>query len=285
MPGGISSGVPYNGAADNVDLGSHSLVTTSIVIGANTLDTNEFAFLDGQDQSVKTTSNPQFNPTLTGASGIACALQLNPTISQSGTAGYTGLFINITTSTTGSGAKKFMEFQAGGSTKLALYADGTFQASNIYNLSSIAYASVLMTNTGVQIERNVADANPSLIVNQKHASSTGDIADFQKGGTTKAKVDVDGKIGVNCTQTTVNGSTLGSAVFSMPFNGTAYKKVVVYCNALDGTAGYTFPTAFAQTPIVLVTTADLSARVTSLSTTGCTLTGLPSTGIIVIEGW
>lgn len=33
---------------------------TSIAIGANTLDTSEWAFLDGQDQAVKTTSSPTF---------------------------------------------------------------------------------------------------------------------------------------------------------------------------------------------------------------------------------
>jgi hypothetical protein len=40
---------------------------TSITIGANVLDTTEWALLDGQDQTVKTTSSPTFaNPIVTG---------------------------------------------------------------------------------------------------------------------------------------------------------------------------------------------------------------------------
>ena len=63
--------VPYIGATSAVNLGSQNLLTTgtlgagaitgtSFIIGANTLDTNEWAFLDGQDQAVKTTSSPTF---------------------------------------------------------------------------------------------------------------------------------------------------------------------------------------------------------------------------------
>jgi len=37
------------------------LTVTSITIGANTLDTNEWAFLDGQDQSVISGSSPTFD--------------------------------------------------------------------------------------------------------------------------------------------------------------------------------------------------------------------------------
>ena len=63
--------IPYTGATADVNLGSHNITTTgtlgagaitgtSFTIGANTLDTTEWAFLDGQDQAVKTTSSPSF---------------------------------------------------------------------------------------------------------------------------------------------------------------------------------------------------------------------------------
>ena len=63
--------VPYTGATGAVNLGSQNLSTsgtigggaitgTSFIIGANTLDTNEWAYLDGQNQAVKTTSSPTF---------------------------------------------------------------------------------------------------------------------------------------------------------------------------------------------------------------------------------
>jgi len=41
-------------------LGAGAITGTSFIIGANTLDTSEWAFLDGQDQAVNTTSSPYF---------------------------------------------------------------------------------------------------------------------------------------------------------------------------------------------------------------------------------
>jgi hypothetical protein len=85
------------------------------------------------------------------------------------------------------------------------------------------------------------------------------------------------------TQTSVSGSTAGSAVFSEPNQGAAYKKVIVQLgSSLSGTASYTFPSAFANTPVVV----NSDAAVTSLSTTGVTVTGtltLPRT--VVLEGY
>jgi hypothetical protein len=53
-----------NNVGDNVlltgTLGAGATTGTSFIIGANTLDTNEWAFLDGQNQTVKTTSSPTF---------------------------------------------------------------------------------------------------------------------------------------------------------------------------------------------------------------------------------
>ncbi len=62
----LSGYVPYTGASSDVNLGSFALSAgaitgTSFIIGANTLDTNEWAFLDGQNQAVKTTSDVIFN--------------------------------------------------------------------------------------------------------------------------------------------------------------------------------------------------------------------------------
>lgn len=46
------------GISLNMDTGA--ITGTSFIIGANTLNTSEWANLDGQDQTVKTTSSPQF---------------------------------------------------------------------------------------------------------------------------------------------------------------------------------------------------------------------------------
>ncbi|GAG12644.1 unnamed protein product, partial [marine sediment metagenome] len=62
----------------NSDFGSGDILTTGIitttdgfVIGVNTLDTNEWAFLDGQDQDVSSGSTPTF--TATNITGVPAA--------------------------------------------------------------------------------------------------------------------------------------------------------------------------------------------------------------------
>ena len=95
---------------------------------------------------------------------------------------------------------------------------------------------------------------------------------------------VNGTLNLGSYQTTVNG-TAGTAVWSMPFSGTAYKKFVV---RLDGftSAGtiLTFPTVFSKAPYVYGDAAAVAIAVTT--TTTVTLTSIGAVGgFIFIEGY
>jgi len=97
----------------------------------------------------------------------------------------------------------------------------------------------------------------------------------------KTNLRVDSAVNIQSTQTTVNAATSGTIVCSMPFRGSSYKKVIIYCNATLGAATYTFPVSFTYTPIDVTST----GTVTSLTTTSITITGATSTGFIIIEGY
>jgi hypothetical protein len=99
--------------------------------------------------------------------------------------------------------------------------------------------------------------------------------------------NVTGSFGANTAKTTVNCSTSGTAVFAEPQTGGSDKKVKAYLTACVGTASYTYPTPFLQTPAVVTMTGNAvtASIVTAISSSAMTVTGTTTTGFLVIEGW
>lgn len=97
-------------------------------------------------------------------------------------------------------------------------------------------------------------------------------------------------INISSTQQTITGTTAGSIVASMPFQGTTYKKAILYLDAYenDSTTAqtYTFPTSFTNSPVVSVNSAtvpNVSVTTTKISIAPDTTTAY--TGWIVVEGY
>ena len=123
---------------------------------------------------------------------------------------------------------------------------------------------------------------PALLIGTGGATPTNDgVNQLQLTGSAKAT-----QFNSTATQTTLSGSTSGNAVFSMPFQGSSYKKVIVYCNALLGaTSTYTFPTAFSFTPAIVTTNGLSGSIITILTSTTMVVTGAASTGFLILEGY
>jgi hypothetical protein len=94
---------------------------------------------------------------------------------------------------------------------------------------------------------------------------------------------------VGSSQVTLSGTTAGSAVWTQPFTGNAYKKVMVYLNGYENTGGtaqtITFPVSFADTPVITSQPSAFGATVSTTTLTFPTSMIAPVTGWIVVEGF
>ena len=144
------------------------------------------------------------------------------------------------------------------------------------------FSSLVVNPTSVGSGTATVTNSATLYVNGAGSAATNNYAIYVPNG---AIYTGTGGVNSAATQTTVSASTSGTVVYSQPFQGSSYKKVIAYCNVTLGTASYTFPTAFTNTPVVLTTNGVASSVVTALTTTAMTITGATSTGIIIIEGY
>ena len=111
-------------------------------------------------------------------------------------------------------------------------------------------------------------------------------------GTTTDNLTVNGSIDSATTQYTVTGTTAGSAVWSQPFQGASYKKVIIVLLGYENTTAtaqtVTYTTAFTETPSVVnngtgLTIAQSTATKTTFSLPD-SMTAVAS-GTISIEGY
>ncbi len=99
------------------------------------------------------------------------------------------------------------------------------------------------------------------------------------------QADLNGVQWNNNVQTTYTGSVSGTAVWSMPFQGSAYKKFIIFYNALHDAGGtITFPTAFTVQPTIYGDTAATGITTANTTTLTIALTALTS-GFAIIEGY
>jgi hypothetical protein len=115
--------------------------------------------------------------------------------------------------------------------------------------------------------------------------AAGDAACFgaTANGTRPAAIELNGSFVSNATQTTVSCSTSGSAIFSQPEQGASDKKVLIHMAACLGTASYTYPVAFTNTPSIYASNNVAASIATAVSTTAVTVTGATTTGSLVLE--
>ena len=146
-----------------------SINTTSVSNGSGGFNfnngggTNGYVQMDGNISSGTDFAIGSYT-TLSGSSGIVNSEYIRPTINQSGTAGYTTLWINPTETATGSGAKNLILAQVGGTTEMSLSDTGVMQlagvtairgfsnitSSDINSLGSASTGAITTsTNTGI----------------------------------------------------------------------------------------------------------------------------------------
>jgi hypothetical protein len=141
-------------------------------------DTNGRLFTSGGLSNAVSGNNALIRPLDAGTSISRNVADSNP-----------ALIVNLANA---SATGNIQVWQKAGSASAYIDNFGTFFGNGISNLSATTFARVSVPSTGTLISRNIADANSALIVNQVHASSTGNILELQGAGTTQASIAKDG---------------------------------------------------------------------------------------------
>lgn len=116
------------------------------------------------------------------------------------------------------------------------------------------------------------------------------LADLQTNGVSRFSVSNAGAVNFGIAQTTLNGTTAGTVVWSQPHQGTSYKKFVAYANGYEnntsGNQTITFTTPFVNPPLVTtnITGLTIMATTTTLTIVAPNNTTVYS-GVILVQGF
>jgi hypothetical protein len=112
-----SGAVQFGGNAGATGLGTYYGNLQVNTDGTMIFSADSGAFLTLNSSTAAAPGTAALTNTVNGTSGYNAALSIVSTISQSSTAGYAGLFMNITETATGSGVKNLVDLQVGGISK------------------------------------------------------------------------------------------------------------------------------------------------------------------------
>ncbi len=146
-----------------------------------------------------------------------------------GTADYTawaltGTFFGI--NMPGTLTADFVRFVQAGSAKFFVNSSGSIlTAGSVASIASSNNSRVQFTTNGLVADRNIADANPCLIVNQINAGSTGDLLQLQAASATKVSVTFGGVLtlavnnGINFTNQSNGAAAAAGTLTNAPAAG------------------------------------------------------------------
>lgn len=261
-----------------------------------TTSTSGYGFQIKGNDNLPVLVSQQFN----AASGTQTAFEFNPVFAQSGTAGYTGMLLNMTESTTGSGAKYIVRGQVGGSDVFRMRSTGLIEGAGIANLTTSSNALIGVGSSGVTLSRNIADSSPAVVVTQTNASSTGDIQRWANSGGTVAHITQAGKMVVPTFQMTTgasngyhmitdaSGNASWAAVSPQNFNTTltagniATELNAIIENATSGQIGYKVQASGVDKAVLVVRNGDGRLQLTTAD--GVSIIDLFGTNISTSDG-
>lgn len=118
----------------------------------------------------------------------------------------------------------FPALKRSGSTIMVRTADDTLAANidcnsvvsnSIYNRTNANNSLLTFSDNGLIASRNIADANPALIINQSNTSSTGNVQNWQYNSSNVATLERTGGINLGSSPTSSARITIGSALGSV----------------------------------------------------------------------